>query len=200
MDRLGDQLLAGTAFTLEQDRAAPRRDLCDQVEDLLHRRALPDDVPETVALLQGFLEPRVFFAQPPVLGCVLDGQQDLVVLERLGDEVEGTELGGPHRLLDGPERGEDDGDGARIELGEFLEHLQPVHVGHHQVEQHDAVVLVPDELQRVGAALRQVDGVVLRGQECGEHVPDDLLVIDYKHLSVAGHCCEACRVGSLSLK
>ncbi len=61
VQRLGDQLLAGSAFALDEHGGAAGRDLRHQVEDAQHRLALADDVFKVIALLQGALELDVFF-------------------------------------------------------------------------------------------------------------------------------------------
>ena len=48
VQRPRDQLLAGTAFAVDQDGGAARRGLDDQVEDLPHARAPADDLAEAV--------------------------------------------------------------------------------------------------------------------------------------------------------
>ena len=63
MNRLGDQLLAGTAFAADQHGGARRRHLGDQIEQRQHLVALADDVGEIETLLQRALELDVFFAQ-----------------------------------------------------------------------------------------------------------------------------------------
>ena len=55
-----DRLLAGAAFPLDQHRAAQAGDFLRQLEDVLHPRALADDVAEVVL-------PRQFLAQDAVL-------------------------------------------------------------------------------------------------------------------------------------
>ena len=76
MDGLGDQFLAGTAFSLQQYRRTARSDLGDQIENLEHRFALADDVLEVVALLQGPLELNVFlFGFMPGHGCAHIGEE-----------------------------------------------------------------------------------------------------------------------------
>jgi hypothetical protein len=61
VDRLGYKLLAGSAFTLDQDSGAGGSHLCHQVEDAQHRLALADDIFKAVPLLQGPLELDVLF-------------------------------------------------------------------------------------------------------------------------------------------
>ena len=69
VDRLGDQLLAGSGFAGDQDGRAAGRHLPHQVENLQHPLALADDVGEAVALLEGALELRCFPA--PAAGAAI---------------------------------------------------------------------------------------------------------------------------------
>ena len=89
VDRARDQLLAGAALALNQDRRPARRRLDDQVEHLPHPRAAADDVRELVIpLLDVLPQVAVLVHQPAPLHRVADDDQHFVVLERLGDVVE----------------------------------------------------------------------------------------------------------------
>ena len=48
MNRVGDQLLAGAVLALDQDVRVAGGDALDQLEQLLHLLALPDDVGKAV--------------------------------------------------------------------------------------------------------------------------------------------------------
>ena len=61
MQRFGDDLLAGTAFALQQHGGAAIGNLGDEVKNFQHRLALADDVFEIVALFKGALELDVLF-------------------------------------------------------------------------------------------------------------------------------------------
>ena len=52
VDGAGDQLLAGAALAVDEDRRAGPRHAVDEREDGLHARALADDVVEGVLLLE----------------------------------------------------------------------------------------------------------------------------------------------------
>src|SRR5258708_12430110 len=80
MKRLRDQLLAGAAFTLQQNGRTARRYLCNQVEEPQHRLALADDVFEVVALLERPLELHdLFFSAMAGDGRPNVGEQLLIV-------------------------------------------------------------------------------------------------------------------------
>ena len=135
MNRAGDELLAGAAFPGDQDRRPARRGLNDQVEHLLHPRTAPDDAREPLVLrLQGLSQRGVLRHQLPPLDGVADDDQHLVVLERLGDVVERPALHRRDRGLDRREGRDHENRQVVVELLELLERGEPVHAGHHHVD------------------------------------------------------------------
>jgi hypothetical protein len=120
-------------FTATDGRAARRR-LNDQVEHLLHPRAAADDAGEAVvAGLQVLLEGDVLGHQPAALDGVVEDDQHLVVLERLGDVVEGALLHGADGGFHRREGGDHDHRQVVVDRPHRVEDLQPVHLGHHHV-------------------------------------------------------------------
>src|SRR5207244_1969696 len=63
VDRARDQVLADPAFAGEQNGGARGADTFDGREDLLHRRAAPNDVVELVTAAQFFLQLAILVAQ-----------------------------------------------------------------------------------------------------------------------------------------
>src|SRR5215471_13706651 len=94
MDRLGNELLAGAAFALNQYRGAAGRNLPDQVENAQHGFALTHDVFEVVALLESALELLVFFFGAATGDGCAYVSQELLVVPRLFNEVGGALLHG----------------------------------------------------------------------------------------------------------
>src|SRR5436309_2690779 len=78
MESAGDQLLARSALSLDEDGKGRGRGALHQVEDLLHRRALADEVLEAVALQSGALQELVLGGELRVHARVLDGDGRLV--------------------------------------------------------------------------------------------------------------------------
>ena len=72
MERSGHELLAGAALSLDQDREARLGGPFQQLEDLLHRAAAPQQVAERIAVLRGLSQQVVFRAQLGMEPCVLD--------------------------------------------------------------------------------------------------------------------------------
>src|SRR5215204_3016985 len=102
-----DEFLAGAALAVDQDRRPRRRRLHDQVEHLAHARAPPDDFPQPVLVRQQVLaQCPVLRDQPPLRQRVPQHHQHFVVLERLGDVVEGAALHRRDGVLDRGEGGD----------------------------------------------------------------------------------------------
>ncbi len=101
MNGLGHQFFSGSAFSLDQNRAAPRRNLRDEVEDLLHGRAFADDVLKAVSFAQRFFQAPVFDREIVLLHGILDGQQQFVILEWFWDKSKSPQLCGFYDPLDG---------------------------------------------------------------------------------------------------
>jgi len=130
-----DQFLAGAALPFDQDRRPARRRLDDQVEHSAHRRALADDVVEAVvALLQVLPERPVLGDEPPALDGVPQDEQDLVVLERFGDVVEGAALHGVDGGVDRRVGGDHDDGHVVVDLLQFVQDGKAVHARHHHVD------------------------------------------------------------------
>ncbi len=64
VNRVGDQLLAGAVLALDQDVRVAGRHALDELEELLHLLALPDDVREAVLAADLFLELLMLGASP----------------------------------------------------------------------------------------------------------------------------------------
>ena len=92
VDRLGDQLFAGSGFAGDQDGRAAGRHLRHQVQNPQHPLALADDVRKAVTLLEGALELGVLALQPALGDHALDLDQQLFVVPRLGKIIAGAAL------------------------------------------------------------------------------------------------------------
>ena len=83
----GHQLLAGAGLAADQDRARRRGDRAEQLEQLAHHAALSDQPFEPVAILELRSQIGVLGPQPALFERAVQHVQQLVALERLGDEV-----------------------------------------------------------------------------------------------------------------
>ena len=91
---------------------------------------------------------------PPFDGVAHDDQH-FVVLERLGDVVEGAALHRGDRVLDRRERGNHDHRQVVVELSQLLEHRHAVHARHHHVDDHRVERDGLRQLDAFGAARRR---------------------------------------------
>ena len=90
MDGLGDQVLAGAALALDQDgRSLAGRDLADEVHQLGHLGRGADHLMIAGAAPHLSAQRLDFGAQPRGLKRILDGDVELVEVQRLADEVIG---------------------------------------------------------------------------------------------------------------
>ena len=135
VNRARDQLLAGAALALDENRRSARRRLDDQVEHLPHPRAPADDVGELVVpLLDVLAQVAVLVHQPPPLHRVADDDQHFVVLERLGDVVERAALHRRDRALDRRVGGDDDDRQVLVDPLQLVERGDAVEARHHDVD------------------------------------------------------------------
>ncbi len=153
VNRPRDELFAGSAFSLDEDRGLGRSGQTDEVEDFAHRLGLADDPPEAVLARKLLFQAPVLFGELPPLGPLLDGEQDFLVLEGLGNVVERAL---PHRLdraLDRRVGGDDDHDGVRISPADLAQDFQTRAVGEHEVQEDQVMGVRFESLERFRAGL-----------------------------------------------
>jgi hypothetical protein len=141
VDGLGDQLLAGAALALNQNRGSTGRDLGDEIEDLEHDLAFAHDVAEVIALLEGALELEVLFLGAMAGDGGADVGQQLFIVPGLLDEVFRARA---HRLDDvfhGAVGGNHDDRQIGLALLDLGQQLHAGLSGQSQVEQHQIEVL-----------------------------------------------------------
>ena len=187
MDRPRDQLLARAALALNQDRRAARRGLDDQIEHLPHARAAADDVAELVVPLLDVLPERaVFVHQPAPLHRVADDDQHFLVLERLGDVVEGAALHRRDRALDRGIRRDDDDGQILVDPLQLVERRDAVEARHHDVDDGGVERNGPRQLETLRAGRGQPDLVALAREQRLENLTHDFLVIDDEDAAASG--------------
>jgi hypothetical protein len=79
-----------------------------------------------------------------------------------------------------PARAQDQHRRAGLGAADSLEHLQAVHVGQHQVQNHQVVIGGVGELERARAVGRGVHGVAGALQAPAQEVGDALFVLDHQ--------------------
>ena len=177
VERVARQLVAWT-ISPREPRAIRRRRRCRQ-QGLLHagRR------------LQALLHPCVGSRQ--LVGRALQGElrlharQDDPEVDRLGHVIVRAELErGDDVLALVLGRGHNDRQVRRgVRLPDNPQHLEAVDTGHHDVQQHDVVLSLPDHVERRLTAVGGVDRVSPSGEAAGEHVPVHLVVVDDEQVS-----------------
>ena len=179
MERPRDELLAGTALAVDQNRGAARRRLHDQVEDLLHPRGAADDLAEPVGVRLQILAEHAVLGDEAALGeGVADDGQHFVVLERLGDVVEGAPLHRGDGALDRRERGDHQHRQLVVYFLQLVERGHAVHARHHDVDDGGVEGDRAGELEAFGGVSGEANGMALARQQRFEDLTHDLLVVD----------------------
>src|SRR6185437_6744781 len=101
VERLGNQLFAGSTFTLQQDRRAAGRDLGDKVEEAKHGFAFADNIFEVVALFESSLKLYNLFLGPVSGDSCANVSKQLFVVPGFLDEVLRTRANGINHIADG---------------------------------------------------------------------------------------------------
>ena len=162
VDGARHELLAGAALAGDENRRAARRRLHDQVEHLLHARAAADDARELLRLrLQALAQRGVLGHQLPPLHGVAHHDEHFVVLERLGDVVEGAALHRRDRGLDRRERRDHDHRQILVDLLQLLERRDAVDARHHHVDDRGVERRRARELEPFLAARRDLHAIPL---------------------------------------
>ncbi len=156
--------------------------LADELEDLEHRLAAAHDA-LALGLALAELQPQGAHLRGHVgvLEDALEGGEQVVDVERLGDVVVGAVL---HRLDGGrgpAEGGHHDDLELRVLALELAEYADPVLVGELDIHHHEVGQVLGDLLDRLRAALAELDRVALFAQEVLEQGADIGFVIDDEH-------------------
>ena len=187
VNRARHELLAGAALALNQNRRSAGRRLDDQVEHLPHPRAPADDVREVVVPAVPLLQQLAVLAhQPPPLHRVAHDDEDFVVLERLGDVVEGAGLHRGNRALDRGVGRDDDDRQVLVDPLQLVERGDAVEPRHHDVDDRRVERQRARQLEPFGAGGRQAHVVAFAGQQRLENLAHDLFVVDDEDRAVAG--------------
>ncbi len=179
VQRVGDELLAGTVLALHEDVRVAARDALDELEHLVHLLALADDVAEAELALELLLEQLVLAYQLAALDRALEHRQQRVGLDRLLDEAVRAGLHRLDRLGHAAVAGDDDDFGRGMRLLEPAQQLQPVRVGQHHVGDDDVGLPGAEDLVAAGPDHRCPDLVALVLEQ-------DFQPLDHRRLVVYG--------------
>ena len=119
----------------------------------------------------------------------LHPREQLLLADRLGEEIVGTRFDPLHALLRGIERRHHDhGEcGGRATAADLAADLVPAHLGHDDVEQDEVGLLRLDLLERLGARGRRDDDIALDGQQIGQQLDVVRGVVDDEDLRRRRH-------------
>ncbi len=153
MERLGDQLLAGSALSLDEDGGAGGSNLRHQVEDAQHRLAFADDIFKVVALLQRAFELNILFFRAVPRDRGADIGQKLFIVPGLLDEVLRPAIHGVDHVADRSIGGDHDDRQVGLALPDAGQDLQAVLARQSQIQQ-DQVVGSGIDASEPGLTLR----------------------------------------------
>ena len=108
--------------------------------------------------------------------------QQLVELERLGDEVGGALLDRVDRVLHRAEAGDDDRDDVRVALERGVEHRAAVDARQPEVRDDDVEGELGEPRQRLFAVRGLLDDEAVVGQPLGDGLPQRRLVVDEQQM------------------
>ena len=178
MEAAGDEFLAGSVGTGDQDAGVGRGDLFDHVADVadafgLTHHLLPIDL---------LLEDLGLGDEVRLVGGVLEGDQDAVQVQGLADEVEGSLLDAVHGGVDVRVAGDHHDRGLDAVGNELLEDFGAVHAGHLDVTEDRVILLFFRHFTRVGAVFGGIHLVILHLQDLLQGIPDGPLVVNNQNL------------------
>ncbi len=186
VDGLGDELLAGAGFALDEHGGAAGRNLRDGVEQAQHGLGLADDVFEVVALLERALELDDFgFGLVAGDGGADVGEQFLVVPGLL-DEVFGARADGVDDVVDRAEGGDHDDGQVGVKLGDARQEVDAALAGESEVEQQKVVLGAREGFEAGGAVDGEGDVEAFEREQGFERLADARLVVDDEQVGYGG--------------
>ena len=179
VDGAREQLLARPALAEDEHRRARRCGLVRGLERVSEARRAADDraVPQRAQLLAQrlvFGEQRVTFRR---LAHRLD---DLHALERLLDEIVGALAHRLDRGLDRPVRGHHHHLGIGSDRRERPDEIDPRHLRHRQIGEHDIDSMLATDVQRLAPAPRREHPERFLGEDPRERLEIAGLVVDHQ--------------------
>ena len=181
-----DELLAGAARAAHQHGEVGVGHFSNHVEHPLHGGAPADDALELVGALDLLLQTAEVPPEGDALEDALDGQLELVVVERLWQVVGGAELHRFDRDLLRAEGGDHDDRGLRGVLPRPAEHVHAARLLEAQVRDHDVVRALREPAEGVLGRERGVHVVSAPGEQSLDGDADGALVVDDQDSAL--HC------------
>jgi hypothetical protein len=175
----GSQILAGSTVTAQEHGGrAALGDILKQVEHANHRLVAPDHLVETELALEITAQLAHLPAQLGGFQALLDGEHQLIHVERLGDVVVRPQADRLDRLLQPAEGGDHDDDRLAVVLANLAEHVQAGEVGQLVVEQDQVVIAMGVEIETGGGVTGFVHGIALFLELLPERPANKRLILD----------------------
>ena len=185
VDRSGDELLARARFAGDEDCAGGRGHHLEQPKQITHRLAAADNPFESITFVKLRSQVGIFGSQPALLERRRQDVQQLIELERLGDEVRRTTLDSLDGTSHGAVAGHDDADDFGVALEGCCDDVGTVHARQAQVGHHDVIREVSELLQGFLSAPGLVDPEPLFCQPLGGRLAKRPFVLDDQQMFLA---------------
>ena len=137
MQRAREEFLAGSALTLQQHRGVGGRRPMQLLRHLAQVGILADDPRRAPPCGEFLLEQHVFGGHPALRHRARHDEQEVIGVNRLGQEVCCALLHGGHRVLNARVRGHHDDGKFRVELLRGAKHAEPVAFRQLEIGQHE---------------------------------------------------------------
>ncbi len=146
------------------------------LRDLPQLRILADDARRAAAFGQLLLQQEVLRYHAPLRDRPRDHEQQMIGIDRLGEEVHRAFLHSRDRILDAAVRGHHDHGQFRVELLGRAQHAETVALGQLQIGEHHDRTLLAKLLNRRGFVNGLDDRVPLRLERMAKHCPEGVFV------------------------
>ena len=187
MQRPREQLLAGAALPFEQHGGVGRRRALQRGEHLAQRRIFADELRRAAADRQLLLHQQVLGHEAALLERAADEQQQVIRIDRLGEEVERPFLHRRHGVLDAAVRRHDDDRHVGVDFLRGAQHAEPVPFGQAEIGEDQRGLRLLQEPHRLGLIARLDDGMPLPLERMPQHRSQRVFVFDEENLGRSGH-------------
>src|SRR5213079_2989067 len=181
VERSRGELLAGARFARDEDAGIRGRGLADQLEHAPDAGALADDRPGTVGALQVALQDGVLARDAALVQRPRDGVQELVVVERLDEVVDGPGAQRADGALHGRVAGDHDDRQRGMHAADFADRIEAgavwqLQVGDDEVDPGRAAARDP-RLERAGA----LHAIAFPAEQQLDHLRQARVIVDQEH-------------------
>ena len=187
MQRAREELLAGPALPFDQHRRIGRGRALQRRKHLAQRGIFADQLRRAASDRQLLLQQQVLVDDAALFESAADEQEQVLGVDRLGEEVEGPFLHRADGVLERAERGHDDHRDLFVQLfrgpqdGEAIPFRKP------QIGEHERRLRLLQHLHRFGGITRFDDLVAVAFQGMPQHRAQRVLVFDDEDAGGCGH-------------